>query len=248
MIVSVLGFWNIYVGPDADPQPHHHLHIITAFIWMAVLFTQLLLIAGRDFASHRRLGLVLLVAAPLVVATTAMLSVHSAHKGLVSGRGDPLIIQNVMVTLELAVFLLLAFVLKRRRLLHGALLLSTSILFLGIALFFALISFVPMFRIEGPETFYRFGLAAMTGQGIVLAVGLLFFLRDRTHGWPFLMAGGCFTLNEGIKWLLTSNDLIDPLTRLVGLQDKLISFVATFLAMTLVLAVLVRPARSKALP
>lgn len=246
-VVSILGFWELFFGRDAAPQPHHFLHLATALLWLAVVGVQLRFIAGRDFASHRRFGLVLLLAAPLVVATTAMLSVHSAAKGLASGHGDRLIIQNVMVTLELALFLLLAFVLKRRRALHGALLVSTSILFLGIALFFALISFVPMFRIEGPETFYRFGQVAMTGQGLCLAIGLLFFLRDRKHGWPFLMAGACFTLNEGIKWLLTSQGLIDPLTQVVGTQSRSITFVTTFLALALVLAAMVIPsARSAA--
>lgn len=140
--------------------------------------------------------------------------------------------------------LLLVFALKRRRKLHGALLFSTSILFLGIALFFAMISFGPAFRIEGPETFYRFGLAALTGQAICLTVGLLFLLRDGEHGWPFLMAGACFALNEAIQGLLTSNGLIDALMKLVGTQSQPISFVAVFLgmALVLVLAAMVLPA------
>lgn len=153
-----------------------------------------------------------------------------------------MIIQNVMATLELALFLLLAFVLKRRRKLHGALLLSTSILFLGITQFCAMISFVLAFRIGGPETFYRFGLAAITGQAICLAVGLLFFLRVRKYGWPFVMACACFNLNEAIQVLLTSNGLIEPLMQLVGTQSQPISFVTTFLGMALVLAAMVVPA------
>ena len=116
----------------------------------------------------------MLVAGPLLVATTAMLAVHSAHKGVVSGEGDFLIVRNVMATLELGLLIFLAFLLKNRRKLHGSLLLSTTILFMGIALFFAMISFVPQFRIEGPETFYRFQMAAITGQVICLAVGFCF--------------------------------------------------------------------------
>ena len=135
MLVSVLGFWNIYFGADADAQPHHHLHIVTAFIWMGLLLLQLTLISGRSFNMHRKVGLAVLVVGPLLVATTAMLSVHSAHKGVVSGEGDMLIVQNVMATVELGLLIFLAFLLKKRRKLHGSLLLSTTILFLGIALF-----------------------------------------------------------------------------------------------------------------
>jgi len=241
MLISILGFWDIYFGADADPQPHHHLHIATAFIWMGLLLTQLVLLARRRYGDHRRLGLAVLVAAPLLVATTAMLSVHSAHRGVASGEGDFLIVQNVMVTVEVALFVFLAFLWKRRRKLHGALLLSTTILFMGIALFFALVSFAPPFRIEGPETFHRFQTAAMTGQVICLAVGLVFFVRDLRNGWPFLLAGLCFLLNEMIRSMLTSLGLIDPLTELVGSLSQPVTFIASFALLFSLLAATARP-------
>ena len=240
--IMVLGFWDIYFGADADAQPHHHLHLATAFIWMALLLTQLTLIARGSYQLHRKVGLAVLVAGPLLVATTATLSVHSAHKGLVSGEGDFMIVQNVMATLELGLLIFLAFLLKHRRQLHGSLLLSTTILFMGIALVFAMISFVPMFRIEGPETFYRFALAGITGQVICVAVGLLFFIRDRRNGWPFLLAGSCFTANDAIVSLLTRFDLIDPLTEAVGSMSRPLTFIATFALLFSLLAATALPA------
>ena len=248
MLISALGFWDIYFGTDADAQPHHHLHVATAFLWMGLLLVQLNLIARGNYRQHRKLGLAVLVAGPLLVATTATLSVHSAHKGVVSGEGDFLIIQNVMGTLELALFILLAFLLKHRRKLHGALLLSTTILFMGVALFFALISFVPQFRIEGPETFYRFQTAAMTGQIIVLFVGLLFFLRDWRNGWPFLAAPFCFLLNGGIRSLLAGAGLIDPITGIVGSMSQPLTFIATFALMFTLLAATALPAARQPRP
>lgn len=242
MLISVLGFWDIYFGPEAAAQPHHHLHLATAFVWMGLLLIQLTLIARDRFADHRKIGLAVLAAAPILVATTAMLSVHSARKGVESGEGDFLIIQNVGVTIELALLILLAFVLKNRRKLHAALLMSTTILFMGIALFFALISFAPQFRIEGPETFYRFQTAAMTGQAICLAVGLLFFLRDVRNGWPFLLAAVFFPLNEAIRSLLTGAGLIDPLTEIVGSPSQPLTFVVTFALMLSALAATALPA------
>jgi hypothetical protein len=107
---------------------------------MGLLLVQLRLIDKGSPRTHRKLGLAVLATAPLLVATTAMLSVHSAHRGLVSGEGDLLIVQNVMGTIWLALLIILAFVLRRRRKLHAALLLSTLLLFMGIALFFALIA------------------------------------------------------------------------------------------------------------
>jgi len=242
ILIMILGFWDIYFGADADAQPHHHLHITTVFIWIGLLLTQLTLMARGSYQMHRKVGLAVLVGGPLLVATTAMLSVHSAHKGVVSGDGDFLIVQNVMVTLELGLLIFLAFLLKDRRKLHGSLLLSTTILFMGIALFFAIISFVPQFKIEGPETFYRFQMAATTGQVICVAVGSLFFIRDRRNGWPFLVAGFCFFLNEAIRFLLMSFGLIDPLTEIVGSMSQPLTFIASFALLFSLLAATALPA------
>lgn len=242
MLIMVLGFWDIYFGAEADAQPHHHLHIATVFVWIGLLLTQLTLMARGGYKMHRKVGLAVLVAGPLLVATAAMLSVHSAHKGLVSGEGDFLIVQNVMGTLELGLIIFLAFLLKSRRKVHGSLLLSTTLLFMGIALFFALISFVPQFKIEGPETFYRFQTAAITAQMVGLAVGVLFFIRDFRNGWPFLLAGSCFFLNEAIRSLLTSFGLIDPLTELVGSMSQPLTFIASFALLFSLLAATALPA------
>lgn len=241
ILIMVLGFWDTYFGADADAQPHHHLHITTVFIWIGLLLAQLTLIARGDRQLHRKVGLAVLVTAPLLVATTAMLAVHSAHKGLVSGEGDFLMVQNVMGTFVLGLLIFLAFLLKNRRKLHASLLLSTTILFMGIALFFLMINFVPQFRIEGPETFYRFQMAAITGQVISVAVGLLLFIRDRRNGWPFLVPGVAFFLIEAIRSLLTNVGLIDPLNEFVGSMNQPLTFVATFVLMFSLLAATALP-------
>lgn len=227
-LVSVTGFWEIYFGADAVPNPYHHLHVVTNFAWLALLFLQLRAVATGRYPDHRKVGLAVFVVGPLVVAGAALLSVHSAHKGLVSGEGDFLIVQNVMGTLELGLLVVLAFVVRKRRALHGAFLLSTAVLFLGIALFFTLISFVPAFRIEGPETFHRFQSAAMTGQAVCLAMGLLFFIKDYRNGWPLLLAAAFFPLNELIRALLAKHDLIQPLTEVVGSLSQAFTFVGAF--------------------
>ena len=236
MLLTVLGFWDIYLGANAAPNPYHHLHVVTDFIWLFLLLYQLSLIGNKRYGDHRRAGLAVLVIGPLLFATTAMLSVHSAHKGLVSGQGDFLIVQNVMVTLELGLLILLAFVLRRRRKLHGSFIMSTAILFMGIALFFTLISWVPQYRILGPETFYRFETAAIAGQATCLVVGLLFFVKDFRNGWPFLLAGAFFFLNELIRSTLTKNQLIEPLTEFVGSIDQAFTFVGSFAVLLALLA------------
>lgn len=236
ILLTITGFWSVYFGADSDPKPHHHLHVITNVTWLLLLLFQLSLIGKRRYKDHKKVGLAILVTGPLLFATTALLSVHSAHKGLVSGRGDFLIVQNVGVTLELGLIILLAFIMRKRRKLHGSLLLSTAILFMGIALFFTLISFVPQFRIEGPETFYRFKTAAITGQSICLIVGLLFLLRDFRNGWPFLLAGLFFVANELIRSFLEKRSLMEPLTDFVGSMSQPFTFMGSFAILAVSLA------------
>src|SRR5688500_1561078 len=120
MVLTLTGFWNIYFAPNADPTQLHHAHVLTTSIWLLLLLYQLKLVRENSYQDHRKAGLAVLVLAPLLVATAALLSVHSAYKGIASGEGDFLIVQNVGVTLELALLILLAFVLRTRRNLHGA--------------------------------------------------------------------------------------------------------------------------------
>lgn len=222
--ISITGFWNVYFGHDADPNAYHHLHVVSNFFWLSLLVCQLYLVGSGNYKQHRNVGLLAMVAGPLLVASTALLSVHSAHKGIESGKGDMLLVQNVTVTLELALLILLAFIFRRRRKLHGYFLLSTAILFLGIALFFTLISFVPGFKVEGPGTFHRFQTSAMASSIVCLVVGLLLFLRDARNAWPLLVSGSLLTANETIRRALDSQGLTEPLTEFVGSLSQTFTF------------------------
>jgi uncharacterized membrane protein YozB (DUF420 family) len=235
ILLTITGFWKIYFGEDSHPTLYHHLHVITNFTWLMLLLYQLNLIAKNEFSHHRKIGISVLFIAPLLFATTALLSVHSAHKGLVSGKGDFLLVQNVTVTLELGLLIALAFVFKKNRNLHGAFLMSTIVLFMGIALFFSLLSFVPLFKIEGPETFYRFGTSFITASCVCLATGVIFFLKSRKYGWPLLMAGLFPFLNELIKQILTGFNQIQPLAEAVGFLNPFGAFFGSFFFLFVIL-------------
>jgi hypothetical protein len=113
---------------------------------------------------------------------------------------------------------------------------------MGIALFFALTSFVPPFRSTGFDpTFAGFQLAGTAGQVTCLFAGLLFFVRDPMNGWPFLAAAFCFPLNDAIYSMLTALDLIDPLTGIIGSMSQPLTFVASFTLLFSLLAVTALP-------
>ena len=93
---------------------------------MGLLIAQILFLARGNRTSHRLRG-----------------PAHGAQRvhRHASGEEDFLLVQNVVGTLWLGLILALAFALKKRRKVHGALLSSTLIVFLGPALFFSLIAF-----------------------------------------------------------------------------------------------------------
>ena len=235
MVLSITGFWNIFFGSEAKPTAYHFFHVTTVFIWLFLLLYQLGLIGKKQFLSHKRIGLSILFFGPLLVATTAIMTVHSANKGVISGRGDPLFVQNVMGTFELAILILLAFVLKKRRAVHGAFLLSTVLAMTGVAMFFSLLGFVPQFKIEGPETFYRFAYAAITGLVLRFVIGILFFLKDRRNNWPLLVTGMLPPSSFLIGSILESYELIPPLTAFVGSFNEIITFSVSFITLLVLL-------------
>ena len=229
ILISIAGFWELFMGVDAKPIGLHYLHVITSLLWLVLLLIQLINIERKSFSWHRKLGLASFIMAPLVVATVALLSVHSAHKAIVTGKEDALIVQNVMVTIELGLVIFLGFVLRRNKNLHSAFLMSSAVLFIVIALFFALLSFIPLYKIEGPETFYRFGTAAITAGCIGALISLVFFFKSMRNGWPWLFAGSAFFSNGFINSLLHKSNGIQPLTEFVGSINKTGIFIITFI-------------------
>ncbi len=216
------------MGADAKPIGLHYLHLIISLLWLVLLLIQLINIQRRRFLMHRKLGMAIFAVAPLVVATVAVLSVHSAHKAIVSGKEDALIVQNVMVTLVLGLVIFSAFAARKNKILHGTLLVSSAMLFMIIALFFALLSFVPLYKIEGPETFYRFGTAAITAGCIGALISLIFFFRNMRNGWPWLFVGSVFFINAYINDLLHKSNNIQSLTEFVGSINQPKIFIFTF--------------------
>ncbi|QNA45343.1 hypothetical protein [Lacibacter sediminis] len=215
--LTVSGFWNIFLGADAKPTPYQTLHVIVNFSWLFLMLYQLSLIGSNQTIKHKRVGLLILFFGPLLFAHAVLMAIHSAHKGLVSGQGDFLIVQNVFGTLELGLIILMAFILKKRRKIHGAFLFSTIVLMNGISIFFLFLAVAPQLIIYG--------------MYITLFIGFLFFLKDIRNGWPILLSGSFFVINDSIGKLLLKYDLIQPLTEFVGTLPKVMTVIGTFVAL-----------------
>lgn len=216
IVVSLVGFSSLLRGSTNALTGYHVLHIITSLAWLLLLLGQLVLIRQGRFGQHRTIGSAMLVVGPILVASLTLLTVHSAAREAAAGTVDDLVVQNVTFTLEVALLLFLAFALRRNRKVHGALLLSSALMFLVIALFFTLISYVPGFRIEGPETFDRFAKSAQTGALVGSVIGLAFFLKSWRTGWPWLLVSAFFFLNGYAQFAVAQAGQTQALTVLVG--------------------------------
>lgn len=219
--LTVSGFWPIFFGAESKPTPQQILHAIVNFSWLFLVLYQVSLIGNKQGKKHKRVGLSILFFGPLLFAHGVLLAIHSAHKGVLSGEGDFLIVQNVFGTIELGIILLMAFILKKRREIHGAFLIGTIVLMFGVAIFFLFLAIAPQLLDYG--------------MYITLFVGFLFFLKNRRNGWPTLLVSSIFVINSNIDKLLQKNNLIQPLTEFVGSLNQVATAVVAFLVLFMAL-------------
>lgn len=216
LVTSVIGFSSLWRDASDGITSYQALHIVTSMAWLLLLLGQLVLVRRRRFDRHRAIGQGIAIVGPVLIASVTLLTVHSAARAIADGEPDALVVQNMTFTLELALLVVLAFVLRRNRAVHGALLMSTALMFFVIALFFTLISYVPGYRIEGPETFGRFATSAQASALVGSVIGLGFFLRNLRTGWPWLLTAAFFQLNGYLQLVLAQGGHTPALTARVA--------------------------------
>lgn len=221
---SLVGFSSLFTGEHTWPDAYQSLHIVTSLAWLLLLLWQLLLVRQRNFGRHRLIGTSIFVAGPILVASVSLLTVHSAAKSAIAGRADALVVQNVAFTLEVALLILLAFLLRPNRKVHGSLLLCTALMFLVIALFFTLVSYVPGYRAEGPDSFPRFAEAGQTSALVGAVIGVLFFLRSWRTGWPWLLTSVFFLADGYVQFLVGQANQTTALTNVVASVGRPMAF------------------------
>jgi hypothetical protein len=97
---------------------------------------------------------------------------------------------------------------------------------------------MPGYKIEGPETFYRFETASIAATYISVAFGLVLFLIQWKSGWPWLMVCLLFFMNGYINQLIEKADKMVSLTAFIGSINEYYAFFGTLL---IVLSLLILP-------
>ena len=138
--IVVAGFMRTFFLPLANhtfAAPWFvYVHGTLFFTWIALLVTQTSLIASRDVARHRRLGLLAVALIPLMVASAVTVAFWSTARDYRAGGGDATIaffFGQLMDMVMFAAFAIAALLARRRPQWHKRLILLATLAVLGAA-------------------------------------------------------------------------------------------------------------------
>lgn len=188
LIVTFAAFWPSYFMVFTDASFAHHLHGITATLWMVLIISQSYTIHNGHFRAHALPGLLSLPLIPLFTAGGLLATQVTVVK--MTPFREMFGLNLAFADLVASVFVPFAFfmALRHRRTpdLHARYLLVTIFPLIGPVLSRLLANYVPGFRIRAAEELYKFGHAVDASFMLtVLILGGL-IIRDARAGKPVL--------------------------------------------------------------
>lgn len=193
LIVTFAAFAPSYFIVLPDAPWVHHLHGITATLWIVLLMTQNVTAHRRRWRWHAAAGMASLVLVPLFTVGGLLVTQNTLLKDTLFRElfGEALSSADFVVSVAFVLLYVKALQYRRNPAIHARYMLSTVILLLGpsIARFFA--AYVPGFLVRSLETLPKFGAAL--DASFVIATGLCLYLivkdyRDNQPVWPFVSA------------------------------------------------------------
>ena len=224
LALALYVFWPGFISRLGEHGWAHHLHGITATLWMVLLIAQSFLVDRRDFARHRWLGRSLLGLAPLFTAAGFMMlqTMTASERPFANTFGDALCFVDGLATLAFAAFCHAALANRRNPALHGGYLLVTPGL-----LVMAVVTRLRFFGDLLPDWTWqaRFSFAFDVSTVIVLVAAIVMALRHRRHPQPFVALGivtlvqgiGFHTLGDWSPWNSVADAIAATPTAVMGL-------------------------------
>jgi len=224
LVLALYVFWPGFISRLGEHGWAHHLHGITATLWMVLLIAQSVLVDRRDFTRHRWLGRSLLGLAPLFTAAGFMMlqTMTASERPFANTFGDALCFVDGLATLAFAAFCYAALANRRNPALHGGYLLVTPGL-----LVMAVVTRLPFFDDLLPDWTWqaRFSFTFDLAMVIVLVAALVMGLRHRRHPQPFVALGvvtlvqgiGFHTLGNWAPWNAVADAIASTPTAVMGL-------------------------------
>lgn len=188
LAVTVLAFWPNYFGILDKAPSGHHMHGITATIWMLLVIWQVWAIHNKRRAQHALAGKTSFVIMPLFLAAGLWVTQMTIVKqdmfkemfGLRLSPGDWGAVLYVALVYALAL---------RHRFnvhLHARYMLVTIVPLIGPSIVRLFTGFVPGYTIRSQEELYRFGEALDVVLGGTLVLMGIWLVWDRKHGKPLM--------------------------------------------------------------
>ncbi|NNU14995.1 hypothetical protein HK107_01485 [Parvularcula sp. ZS-1/3] len=207
LVLTFIAFSPSYFLRLGEASFAHHLHGITATLWIVLLASQSWSIHNGRWKVHAWSGRMVFILLPLflaggLLATKATLVRTSAFNEMF---GTALAFADVFSTAGFALLVWLALRHRKTPDLHARFMLGTITPLIGPSLARLFANFIPPFAIRGPDQLYKFGWAV----DAAFLVALLFFavliigdLRKGKPAWPFVFA---LVINlimwMGYKWI-----------------------------------------------
>ena len=166
----------------------HHLHGITATMWIVLIMTQNWTAHHRKWKLHAWSGMASLSLLPVFTMGGLLVTQHTLLRNspFKDMFGTALSVADLIVVIAFIVFYALALKFRRTPDLHARYMLSTVILLAGPALARFFTNYVPGFLIRAPQDLKNFGDALDASFVVASAFCLVLIVRDYLNGKPVL--------------------------------------------------------------
>lgn len=190
LAVTVVAFWPSYFGILNEAPAGHHMHGVTATLWMLLLIWQGWAIHNNRRGQHALAGKAAFVIMPLFLAaglwvTQMTIVKEGMFKEMFGLRLSP---ADWGAVFYVALVYALALRHRYKVHLHARYMLVTVVPLIGPSIVRVFTGFVPGFTIRSAEDMYRFGEALDLVFGVTLVVMGIWMVRDRKQGKPVLPA------------------------------------------------------------
>ncbi|MEO1028760.1 MAG: hypothetical protein AAFX02_06835 [Pseudomonadota bacterium] len=206
-LVTIAAFAPSYFLILPKAEMAHHVHGITATLWIVLLMTQNWSIHNRKWTFHRYSGLASMALVPLFTigglwVTQVTLLSTSPFKDMFGIR---LAFADFVATFAFLAFYGLALRHRKSTDQHARYMLATVILLFGPSIARLLANYVPGFLIRAPEDLPKFGDAVHASMLIGLAICLILIARDYLNKkpvTPFVLGlGATMLMYLGFVWV-----------------------------------------------
>lgn len=188
MAVTFAAFLPSYYAILPDAPWVHHLHGLTATLWIVLIMTQNWTAHHRKWKLHAWSGMASLPLVPIFTIGGLLVTQHTLLRTSPFKEmfGTALSVADLFLSVVFVALYVLALRYRRTPDLHARYMLSTVILLFGpsIARFFS--NYVPGFLIRAQEDLPKFGAALDASFVIATAFCLVLIVRDYLNGKPIL--------------------------------------------------------------